>query len=160
MREEELENALMVQKLLLNPNPKEAFKLATELDQFNKERQMLEKDLIKKFLAESKSKLNDPVLILQGSNWHEGIIGIVAARLKDKFNKPTIIISIDGEIGKASARSIVRFDIGSIIIAATQKKILLKGGGHKMAGGFSIKFLILKNSKSLFFENFKPLMKT
>ncbi len=144
-------------KLLLNPNPKEVFKLATELDQFNKERQMLEKDLIKKILAESEKKLKDPVLILQGSNWHEGIIGIVAARLKDKFNKPTIIISIDGEIGKASARSIVGFDIGSIIIAATQKKILLKGGGHKMAGGFSIRISNIEKFKEFIFRKFQTL---
>ena len=66
-------------------------------------------------------------------------IGIVAARIKDKFNKPVIIISIEKDIGKASARSIVGFDIGSAIIAATQKNILMKGGGHKMAGGFTIK---------------------
>ena len=78
--------------LLLNSNPKEVFKLAMELDQYNKERQMLEKDLIKKILIESKNILKDPVLILQGINWHEGVIGIVAARLKDKFNKPVIII--------------------------------------------------------------------
>ncbi len=144
-------------KLLLNPNPKEVFKLATELDQFNKERQMLEKDLIKKILAESEKKLKDPVLILHGSNWHEGIIGIVAARLKEKFNKPTIIISIDGEIGKASARSIVGFDIGSVIIAATQKKILLKGGGHKMAGGFSIRISNIEKFKEFIFRKFQTL---
>ena len=124
--------------LLLNTDPKSAFKLASELDQFNKERQMLEKDLLQKLLNETKDYSIDPVLVLSGSNWHEGIIGIVAARLKDKFNKPVIIISIDGQYGKASARSIVGFDIGSVIIAATQNKILLKGGGHKMAGGFSI----------------------
>ena len=99
---------------------------------------MLEKDLIEKILIESESKLKDPILILEGKNWHEGVIGIVAARLKDRFNKPTIIISINEKIGKASARSIVGFDIGSAIIAATQEKILIKGGGHKMAGGFSI----------------------
>jgi single-stranded-DNA-specific exonuclease len=99
---------------------------------------MLEKDLLQKILNETKDYSNDPVLILSGLNWHEGIIGIVAARLKDKFNKPVIIISINKNIGKASARSIVGFDVGSVIIAATQEKILLKGGGHKMAGGFSI----------------------
>ncbi len=141
--------------LLLNSNPKEAFKLATELDHYNKERQILEKDLIKKILIESKSKFNDPVLILQGSNWHEGIIGIVAARLKDKFNKPAIIISINGNIGKASARSIIGFDIGSVIIAATQKKILLKGGGHKMAGGFSINISNIEKFKEFIFRKFK-----
>ena len=143
--------------LLLNSNPKEVFKIATELDKFNKERKNLEQDLIKKILIESENKLNDPVLILQGSNWHEGIIGIVAARLKDKFNKPVIIISINGNIGKASARSIVGFDIGSVIIAAVQKNILLKGGGHKMAGGFSINISNIEKFKEFVFRKFKNI---
>jgi len=143
--------------LLLNSNPKEVFKLATELDQYNKERQMIEKDLINKILAETKNKLNDPVLIVEGSNWHEGVIGIVAARLKDKYNKPAIVISINGNIGKASARSIVGFDIGSVIIAATQEKILLKGGGHKMAGGFSINISNIKKFKDFIFRKFKNI---
>ena len=55
---------------------------------------MLEKDLLQKILNETTNYLKDPVLILSGSNWHEGVIGIVAARLKDKFNKPVIIISL------------------------------------------------------------------
>ena len=143
--------------LLLNKDPKYSFKLASELDQFNKERQMLEKDLLEKILNVTNNYLNDPVLILSGKNWHEGIIGIVAARLKDKFNKPVIIISVEGEIGKASARSIVGFDIGSIIISATQEKILLKGGGHKMAGGFSIKIKDIENFKNFVFRKFKNI---
>ena len=72
-------------------------------------------------------------------------------------NKPIIIISFDGNIGKASARSIVGFDIGSIIIAATQEKILLKGGGHKMAGGFSIKLENLEKLKEFIFKKFKSI---
>ena len=143
--------------LLLDTDPKNAFKLASELDQFNKERQMLEKDLLQKLLNETKDYSKDPVLVLSGSNWHEGIIGIVAARLKDKFNKPVIIISIDGEIGKASARSIVGFDIGSVIIAATQDKILLKGGGHKMAGGFSINIKNIEKFKEFVFRRFRNI---
>ena len=143
--------------LLLDTDPKNAFKLASELDQFNKERQMLEKDLLRKLLNETKDYSKDPVLVLSGSNWHEGIIGIVAARLKDKFNKPVIIISIDGEIGKASARSIVGFDIGSVIIAATQDKILLKGGGHKMAGGFSINIKNIEKFKEFVFRKFRNI---
>ena len=108
--------------LLIKSDPKEAFKLATELDYFNKERRMLENDLLDKILKMSEIQSNDPVIILKGKNWHEGVIGIVAARLKDKFNKPAIIISLDGKIGKASARSITGFDIGSAIIAATKEK--------------------------------------
>ena len=117
--------------LLLNKDPKITFQIAMELDQFNKERQMLEKDLLQKILNKSKDYSKDPILILSGKNWHEGVIGIVAARLKDKFNKPVIMISVDGDIGKASARSIVGFDIGTMIISATQEKILVKGGGQK-----------------------------
>ncbi len=143
--------------LLLNTNPKEVFKLASELNEFNKERQFLEKDLTEKILNESTNKSKDPVLILEGSNWHEGIIGIVASRLKDKFNKPTIIISVKDNIGKASARSIVGFDIGSVILAATQQKILLKGGGHKMAGGFSIDMSNLEKFKEFVFRKFKNI---
>ena len=143
--------------LLLTKDPKKTFKIASELDNFNKERQMLEKDLLQKILKQTKDYLNDPVLILSGSNWHEGVIGIVAARLKDKFNKPVIIISIQGNIGKASARSIVGFDIGSIIISATQEKLLLKGGGHKMAGGFSIKIDNIEKLKNFIFRKFKNI---
>ncbi len=140
--------------LLLNKNPKNTFKIASELDQFNKERQLLEKDLLTKILNKAENFSKDPVLVLSGTNWHEGIIGIVAARLKDKFNKPVVIISIDKEIGKASARSIVGFDIGSVIISATQEKILLKGGGHKMAGGFSIKIENIDTFKKFIIKKF------
>ena len=143
--------------LLLNKDPKNAFKIASELNFYNKERQLLENDLLKKILNQTKDFSEDPVLILSGNHWHEGIIGIVAARLKDRFNKPTIIISLNGNIGKASARSIVGFDIGSIIIAATQENILLKGGGHKMAGGFSIKPENIQKFKDFVFRKFKNI---
>ena len=72
---------------------------------------------------------------------------------KDKFNKPVIIISIEKDIGKASARSIVGFDIGSATIAATQENILMKGGGHKMAGGFTIKVNQIENLR-IYFKKF------
>ena len=145
--------------LLINNNPKEVFKIAQELDHFNKERKYLEEDVLKKILKDSINKSSDPVLILSGENWHEGVIGIVASRLKDKFNKPVIIISIKKDIGKASARSITGFDIGSIIISAAQEKILLKGGGHKMAGGFSIKVEKIDQLRTFIFKKFRNLNK-
>ena len=143
--------------LLLNTNPKEAFKIATELDQFNKERQYLEKDVLDKIQKEIKIDTSEPVIIISGKNWHEGVIGIVAARIKDKFNKPAIIISIENDIGKASARSIVGFDIGSVIISAAQENILVKGGGHKMAGGFTIKVNQIEKFKKFIFKKFSKL---
>ncbi len=143
--------------LLLEKDPKNTFKLAIELDQYNKERQILEKELLEEIINKAKENIKDPVLILSGTNWHEGVIGIVAARLKDKFNKPVIIISINGDLGKASARSIVGFDIGSVIISATQKKILEKGGGHKMAAGFSIKIGNIDKFREFVFQKFKSI---
>ena len=144
--------------LLISDNPKDVFKIASELDHFNKERQILEKDLMDKVLNVLGNKKNDSVLVIQGKNWHEGVIGIVASRIKDKFNKPVIIISIDTNgIGKASARSIVGFDMGSIIISAVQENILIKGGGHKMAGGFTIKIKNIEKFKNFILKKFEKL---
>ena len=142
--------------LLLNKNAKQSFKLASELNLFNKERQLLENDLLENILK-SDINLTDPILVLSGKNWHEGIIGIIASRIKEKYNKPTIIISINDNVGKASARSIVGFDIGSAIIGAVQKGILIKGGGHKMAGGFSISKDKIEQFKTYIFKIFQSL---
>ena len=144
-------------KLLLNNNPKDAFKIANELDQFNKERQHLEKDALNKILESFKEDFSDPVIVISRENLHEGVIGIVASRIKEKFNKPVVIISINKDIGKASARSILGFDIGSAIIAATQEKILMKGGGHKMAGGFTIKVDNIEKFKNFIINQFKKI---
>ena len=73
------------------------------------------------------------------NDWHEGLIGIVASRLKDHFNKPSFIISQKGEDCKGSARSIFGFDVGMAITKCKQLNIITKGGGHPMAGGFSLK---------------------
>ena len=140
--------------LLLNVDSKQAFKLASDLENFNKERKLIEENLLKEILLNIKKETKDPVIILSGEKWHEGVIGIIAARIKDKYNKPTIIISFQDDIGKASCRSITGFDIGAAIISAAQKELIIKGGGHKMAGGFTInrsklnefkKFIINKN---------------
>ena len=142
--------------MLISNNPKDVFKIASELDNFNKERQILEREVLEKILMNLGNSIQEPVIIVNGKNWHEGVIGIVASRIKDKFNKPVIIISVDGSgIGKASARSIVGFDIGLAIISAVQEKILIKGGGHKMAGGFTIEIKNFERFKDFIFKKFK-----
>ncbi len=143
--------------LLLNQNPKEAFKLAADLNTYNKERQILEAELLKKILNTEYKNTTDPVIILHGDNWHEGIIGIIAARVKEKFNKPTIIISINEGIGKGSGRSIHGFDLGSTIIAGVQSGILIKGGGHKMAAGFTINANKIDEFKKFVFRKFRSI---
>ncbi len=143
--------------LLLNSNPKESFKIASELENFNKERKILESELLNKILNSNYENSKDPVIVLYGENWHEGVIGIIASRIKEKFNKPSIIISVNKNIGKGSARSIVGFDIGTMIISAVEKKILLKGGGHKMAGGFSIEMDKIDLFKEFIFKKFNSV---
>tara|TARA_B100001094_G_C18019321_1_gene714260 strand:- start:21 stop:1034 length:1014 start_codon:yes stop_codon:yes gene_type:complete len=145
--------------LLLNLNSKESFKLATELNEYNNERKDLEKKFLNAALDVINYQSNDPIIIILGKNWHEGVIGIVASRIKDRFNKPTIIISTNKNIGKASARSITGFDIGSVIIAALQKKLITKGGGHKMAAGFSIEMSKIDKFKEFIFKKFLNLNK-
>ena len=146
--------------LLLNLSSKESFKLANELNEYNNERKELEQKILNAALSLINHQSNDPVIILFGKNWHEGVIGIVASRIKDKFNKPTIIISVNENTGKASARSILGFDIGSAIIAAVQEKLILKGGGHKMAAGFSIEMSKIDQFKDFIFKRFLNLNKT
>ena len=124
--------------LLLNKDSKETFKIATELESFNEERRLIESNMLKKIKNTISINSDDPVIVLSGHNWHEGIIGIIASKLKEEYNKPTVIISVEKGLGKASARSVLGFDIGRVIISAVQNKILKKGGGHKMAGGFTI----------------------
>ena len=141
-------------KLLLNNSPKESFQIANELEKFNSERKKLEKDLLNVALNTVDKSINDPVLVLYGDDWHEGVIGIIASRIKDKFNKPTIIISLNNKMGKASARSIVGFDMGEAILSALQNKILIKGGGHKMAGGFSIEVEKIEKFKKFIIKKF------
>jgi len=143
--------------LLLDPNSKSAFKLAVELNSYNEERKILENELLNNVLNMDFKNNNDPVIILHGKNWHEGIIGIIAARIKDKFNKPTIIISVNNSIGKGSGRSINGFDLGSVIIAAVQDGLLSKGGGHKMAAGFTIDMNKIVEFKEFVFRKFKSI---
>ena len=143
--------------LLLNTNAKETFKIASELNNYNKERQTLESKLLNKILNTNFKINSDPVIILYGENWHEGIIGIIAARVKEKYNKPTIIISVTSGIGKGSARPIYGFDIGSIVIGAVQNDLLIKGGGHKMAAGFTIDMDKIEKFKEFVFKKFRSV---
>ena len=153
-------------ELLISENQEKVDYLAKKLNDFNELRKKIEFELIQKIENET-TESKDPILLIQGKDFHEGVIGIAATRIKEKYNKPCVIISTNGNIGKGSVRSVFGFDIGTIIILAVQNKILINGGGHKMAGGFSIninnieifkEFLIKKyNSLDIKKGNFKTL---
>jgi single-stranded-DNA-specific exonuclease len=96
------------------------------------------------------------VLCVSSDNWHPGVIGIVASKLVEKFNKPSIVISENIDICKASCRSINNFDIGNLIIEAVENNIIETGGGHKMAGGFSVKKNKIDELKNFLKNKYNP----
>ena len=144
-------------KLLISNDPQQAYQIAIDLERSNKERQSIEVLLSEQINSEVKKFHNHPVLVLSGNQWHEGIIGIVASRIKDKYNKPTVLISLNNKVGKGSARSVVGFDIGSLIIKAVQSGVLEKGGGHKMAGGFTLKEEKIPIFRNFLIKNFEAI---
>lgn len=124
-------------RLLSTENPEEASEIAQKLDLYNQERRGLELEASAQALLQI--DMEAPTIIVDREGWHEGVIGIIAGRLKEKFHKPTAVITWnEAGIGKASARSIPGFDFGRFIHKAHHLGYVLGGGGHAMAAGFSL----------------------
>lgn len=124
--------------LLRTENPVLADQVARKLDHYNALRKEVEQEVLDQSIEQA-LRQHRSVIITSGVNWHPGVIGIVAGRLKERFNRPSCVISFDAQgIGKGSGRSIPGLDLGSIIHAARQTGLLLAGGGHAMAAGFTI----------------------
>ena len=128
-----------------------ADRIANELDKFNQERRTIESyvlDSAEKQVTEE--KLNKKLLIVSGKNWHEGVIGIIASRLKDKYHKPCVVITFSNGKAKGSGRSIKGIDLGNLVIAAKQAGIIDSGGGHSMAAGLSLNENQIENLSNFF----------
>lgn len=110
--------------------------LSKEIVTINTQRKLIVNYVFKQAIEQAKEKKNNKFLLLYGNEWHEGIIGIVASKIKDIFDKPCCIVSFYNDIGKGSGRSTNYFDLGNALISA--KNFLLHYGGHKKAVGFSI----------------------
>ncbi|MAI08394.1 MAG: single-stranded-DNA-specific exonuclease RecJ [Magnetococcales bacterium] len=125
-------------KLLSTENPAEAQSLAEQLNLLNEERKNIEADVLTEAMTQAENMMvdNPNCLVVAGEGWHEGVIGIVASRIKEKFHRPSIVIAINGREAKGSGRSISGIDLGKAII--DHKNLLIKGGGHKMAAGLSV----------------------
>ncbi|HEU5047211.1 MAG TPA: single-stranded-DNA-specific exonuclease RecJ [Rickettsiales bacterium] len=126
-------------RLLSTDDVLEARAIAAELDAFNAERKAIEA-LVQEEAMQDAITLpeSDAVIVVGRASWHPGVIGIVAGRLKEHFGKPTAVIALKDGVGKASARSIPGIDLGAAVISANQAGLLLGGGGHAMAAGFSV----------------------
>jgi single-stranded-DNA-specific exonuclease len=125
-------------RLLTCTDPEEARTIAAELDRLNEERRTIEMLIFEQ--AEAQAKQQDgPVITVMSSGWHQGVIGIVAGRLKECFGRPVIVIAEkeDGT-GKGSGRSISGVDLGAAVLAAKDSGLLAAGGGHAMAAGLTL----------------------
>ncbi|MDG1521674.1 MAG: single-stranded-DNA-specific exonuclease RecJ [Hellea sp.] len=133
-------------ELLSTENPQLAIKHAQELDRVNIERRIIQDKILDEALlkAFSVNKTNS-IIVVGMEGWHPGVIGIVAGRLKDRFNKPVIVIGTDENgIGKGSGRSIQGVDLGNEIKKLNETGLLISGGGHEMACGLTIENKYIK----------------
>ena len=140
---------------LLSTNNKEIInQRSVKLINLNNKRKEIESLILKEIDFDNIDKDNNNIIIYYNANINEGLIGIIAARLKDHFNKPSIVITRSGDLLKGSARSTYNYDIGLAIKNAKDSNIIDIGGGHKMAAGFSMKNSNLKDFKTFIFKDF------
>jgi len=132
-------------RLLATENSAEAKDIASRLDALNRERQDIERavldDALDRIAADAHANgTKGAVVFTAGEGWHPGVVGIVASRLKERYNRPACVLAIDeqGAFATGSGRSISGVDLGSMVIAAHQAGIIEKGGGHAMAAGFTV----------------------
>lgn len=131
--------ALTGHRLLCAKTKDEAEEMATKLNNFNADRKEIEAYVLLEAIEQVESRPTSyPIAFVFGKNWHQGVIGIVAGKLKERYNLPSFVMSIESDEVKGSARSISGVDLGALIMSAKERGILTKGGGHTMAAGFSL----------------------
>ena len=136
-------DAALGSRLLTLDDAAEADRIAVRLDELNRERQAMEQVMLAEAEAEALAEYGDgeaaSVIVTARDNWHPGIVGLLAARLKEKFKRPAFAIAFDPNgKGTGSGRSINGFDVGRMVRAAVDSGLLVKGGGHAMAAGLTV----------------------
>ncbi len=126
-------------RLLATDDPAEAAALAERLERLNAERREIEMRVREAAMAQAEARgLDAPLVWAAGEGWHPGVVGIVAARLKEATNRPAVVIGIEGGTGKGSGRSVAGVDLGAAIQRVAAEGLLIKGGGHRMAAGLTV----------------------
>lgn len=127
-------------RLLTATDRDEASGIAVRLDRYNEERREIEAAVLDAAMAQAERQATDdmPLILAAGAGWHPGVIGIVAGRIKEAFNRPACVVSLEGGVGKGSGRSVRGVALGPAVIAAHQAGLLVNGGGHAMAAGFTV----------------------
>ncbi len=135
-------DAALGARLLAGEDEVEAARIAQLLDKLNKERKAIETEMLEQAMIEAEQVLETspslPILVLGSESWHKGVVGLVASRLTDRFQRPSCVIAWDKDRGTASLRSVTGVDIGGAVRAAVSKGHLVKGGGHAMAAGLTV----------------------
>jgi single-stranded-DNA-specific exonuclease len=131
-------------ELLMQDDPSECARIAAELDRLNRERQTIEIATVAQAEAEAMAALGveekGAVVVTAAEGWHPGVVGLVAARLKERFGRPAFAIALEpGGIGTGSGRSITGVDLGRVVRHAVGEGLLIKGGGHAMAAGVTLR---------------------
>ena len=126
-------------KLLCSRDDFQAGQLADKLNEFNAQRKEIEAYVLLSAIEMLEGTPQEyPIAFAAGKDWHQGVVGIVAGKLKERYNVPAFVMSIEPDEVKGSARSVPGVDLGALIIAAKEKGLLTKGGGHTMAAGLSL----------------------
>lgn len=126
-------------KLLCSRDDFQAGQLADRLNEFNAQRKEIEAYVLLSAIEMLEGMPQEyPIAFAAGKDWHQGVVGIVAGKLKERYNVPAFVMSVEPDEVKGSARSVPGVDLGALIIAAKEKGLLTKGGGHTMAAGFSL----------------------
>ena len=130
-------------RLLTTEVDDKAAEIARHLDALNRERQAIEQAVLEEAIEQVESAGTGehslaPLVLAHDERWHAGVIGIVASRLKERYNRPAVVVAWEDGIGRASCRSVPGVDIGAAITAARQAGLLVNGGGHPMAAGFTV----------------------
>jgi single-stranded-DNA-specific exonuclease len=147
--------------LLMHDDPSECARLAAELDRLNRERQAIEAATVAQAEAEAMAALGveekGAVVVTAAEGWHPGVVGLVAARLKERFGRPAFAIALEpGGMGTGSGRSIAGIDLGRAVRQAVSAGLLLKGGGHAMAAGVTLRKEALGAFRAYLEDEFAP----
>jgi single-stranded-DNA-specific exonuclease len=131
-------------RLLSTDDPEEAAALAEELDALNASRKEVEREVIDaavRLIERESNQADAPLLLVSADDWHPGVIGIVAGRLRERYRKPVVVVGVDraANVGKGSGRSQPGVNLGRAVQAAYEAGLLLSGGGHAMAAGLSVR---------------------
>jgi single-stranded-DNA-specific exonuclease len=150
-------------RLLTTRDAAEAERIAGLLDHLNAQRQAIEQTAVTEATAEAEAEIGSgsgpAVLIVSGNDWHAGVVGLVAARLKERFCRPAFAIAWNESVGTGSGRSIPGVDIGAAVRAAVEAGILLKGGGHTMAAGITVERNRLAALRSFLEQMLEPQLR-